>query len=68
MNIVTRYLLIDNNGMAAPTVEIIEISGCYCVSNLITKDEVLVNTQWEAEAVASAMRNRNQTNHDKYSS
>ena len=65
MNIVTRYSILDSLGDVIPAVEILHYSGAYGVENLITGDEITVNTLEEAEAVASAMRNRNQTNHDK---
>ena len=68
MNIINSCSIIDTKGEGIPCVEIIEVSGCYCVDNLANGDEIVVKTLWEAEAVASAMRNRNQANYDKYSS
>lgn len=65
MKIISRYSIIDTNGQALPSVEILHYSGAYGVENLMNGDEITVNTLQEAEAVASAMRNRNQRNYNK---
>ena len=65
MNIVTRYSIIDTLGSEIPAANVLKIGDSYSVHNLMTGDEIEVNTLSEAEAVASAMRNRNQSNYNR---
>ena len=65
MSIITRYSILDSDGKVIPSVEVMHLGDCYCADNLETGDEVIANTLSEAEAVASAMRNRNQSHRNK---